>query len=347
MSNRILWVIIALLMLTIGIILLALSGTRQKAETEYVTVQDQNQNLKTVLAKGTTCQSDNEITLNLSPAKTFTISFPVNGTLEKGDVNLKVGQRFKFNDLLLKLDIRPAYDKLNDLKSALKERLNDALISFENELPQVLNKWTTFNNSVSFTTRLVDLPMSESEAETKILIRTGVVKAYMKAKEQEEEIEKYFFLAPSSGEISKVYITPGKKIRSGQVIAEYQTSKSSTLFGSIDHAVKDLPSDVEVLDNAGNKIGDASFIKRKKKDAGPDMVYYHFKGPIKQSQGYKIIATQEIECISIPIKAVNGNKVLLLKDDMQIEREIEIIKSNGETIFVQGLKEGDEIVLPD
>ena len=165
--------------------------------------------------------SENNIKLKLE--KSFLvekiISFPISGTLEKGELNLKVGTKVKKNDLLFQLNNKKYFDELIVLKKELKSILNLNFKNISQQFPTEVRKWQIFYNGISETDLLPKVPIFTSEIEDNYFKEIKFHSTFAKIEKKESEAVKYFYLSPNAGQIGEILCNLNSHVIANQKVA--------------------------------------------------------------------------------------------------------------------------------
>jgi hypothetical protein len=104
-------------------------------------------------------------------------------------------------------------------------------------------------------------------------------------------------------------------------------------------------------DESGTTIGSGTFVKISKdiKATSRKNVLFSFKA----EKGYtpemgKAVQTKvnvAESCFILPITSLKGNKVKILHNDQVIEREVSIIRSNKDSVYLKGLAENEIVII--
>lgn len=345
--------LLGLLLGVIGIIAVVLFRRESPSEKEKVS-PEKGESFTTMLAKETTLLNTVNIEGEIVPAVKQSISFGIDGVLEKGDVMLKPGSHFKFNQLLYRVDIKEIFQELSVAKIQLSASMNRVRSDIERLFPAEKNKWQYFMERIDPATRLPDFPILNSDEERAFFRATTILKEYIKAVKLEAEIEKHFFLAPFDGYVLEVKKKPGQRIRSGEKIAFIaKEGKLNVQVECTASQAKELNKKESIVftDDKGNTIGKGKCLKSipDKFDEGKNRVVFSFQpeNKFEPLHGMKVgiqISDSE-KCFKLPASSVNSNKVKLLFNEQIIEREVTILRSIKDSVYLKGLNENEIVVL--
>jgi membrane fusion protein, multidrug efflux system len=141
----------------------------------------------------------------IAPYSEVDVSFEVQGKIERGEVNLKAGSKFRFNQVLYKVNSEEAYYSLNARKAQLSNLVIAVLADIELDFPSEKTKWMAFMNEISPSTMLPEFPRFSNNKEKMFITAKGILGEYMSIKSQESRLAKYIFLAPFDGTVIETF----------------------------------------------------------------------------------------------------------------------------------------------
>ena len=298
-----------------------------------------------VIAHGRVAASDN---LDLIAEK--------QGRMEQGAVRLKEGKRFKKGDLLFKIDDKEARLNLQSQKSNFLKDLAAILPDFRVDFPESYNKWNAYFESIDLNRNLPELPVLSSNKEKTYLATKNIFSSYYSIKSSEEALTKYRMYAPFTGIISEVFLQTGSYVGPGSKIAKIHRTDSYEIKVAVEtNDISWVQKGMQVqlgIENSNERwlgkvvrIGELVnantqsidvYIALNKNEEG----IYH--GMYLRS----VIPGDDIKmAMEIPRGAVfNSNLAYIVKDSLLVEKEVNVIRVNTETVVVNGLMPGDDLV---
>jgi multidrug efflux pump subunit AcrA (membrane-fusion protein) len=321
---------------------------KEAQTTQYVPfsiVKNQNRTLK-VSSYG-----------QIAPYTELEVSFEVQGRLEKGDGSLKPGAKFSFNQLLYKVNSEEAYYTLSSRKAQLSNLIIAILPDIELDFSSEKNKWNNFLNDISPSKTLPDFPKFSSNKEKMFITAKGILTDYMSIKSLEARMAKYIFLAPFDGTVIEVYAEPGATVNPGVRIAKI--AKTGDMEVKVPIALSQLRDfkklgKASFIDAQGVEIGNGNIVRISEiinqKTQSVD-VYYSIKAVNGEQLFSGQFVTVEIDqantqsSFTIPRMAVNDNAVSVLVGSKLEKRYITVVGSKPDSLFVNGLKNGEKVVL--
>jgi multidrug efflux pump subunit AcrA (membrane-fusion protein) len=152
------------------------------------------------------------------------IQIPVAGKLEKGNVELKKGTKFKKNELLCFINTAEPFLKLRESKLQFMNQYEALCIQASQENTQKLAETKAFFQKLQKPTKLPALiEFINLNQEQNLTIK----EAYQSLEILEAEIQKHFYLAPFDGEIVKLNKRANQQIKTNETIAECIQNKET------------------------------------------------------------------------------------------------------------------------
>lgn len=293
----------------------------------------------------------------VSPNTELDISFEVQGKLERGNITLKPGVKFRANQLLYKVNQEEAFYSLTSRKSQLANLVIGIMPDIELDFPSEKNKWLNFMDNLAPEKRLPELPIIKNSKERMFVTSRGILTEYYSIKAQEARMEKYFYLAPFSGTVLEIFSEPGAVANPGARIA--RIAKTGDLEVKVPISLMTIKKfqqkgSASFTDGDGKVIGTGKIIRISdvinQKTQSVD-VYYSIK-PVNKELIYNgqfvnvsINQMAAQESFGVPRIAVTSNQVNVIENQKIVVRDIVVVGSKPDTLFVSGLKNGDELVL--
>lgn len=293
----------------------------------------------------------------IAPLTEIDVSFEVQGKLEKGDQQLKPGSKFRFNQVLYKVNSDEAYYTLSARKVQLANLVLGALPDIETDYISEKNKWTNFMNDISVARPLPDFPTFSNQKEKMFINSKGILAEYMNIKSQESRMGKYIFLAPFDGTVVELYAEPGAVANPGAKIA--RIARTGDLEVKVPISLSQLKlfqqlGTAHFTDNAGNPIGTGKIIRTSdiinQRTQSVD-VYYS----IQNKSGESLFAGQYVNVVidksttqnsfTVPTMAVKDNVVHLLSGNQVQNRTVQVVGSKPDSLYVTGLRDGEKLIL--
>ena len=280
------------------------------------------------------------------------VSFSKSGKLEIGDIQLLVGTHFKFNELLVKLNIEEAFKELAQSKLSFSKNIQSFEEQIEKKVPSELNKWKNFEADLTPSKRLPEFPTIYTELEKALIIEDDIYILFSKIKNQEGEIEQYFYLAPFDGIITGVFKKKNALIERNQTvikIAKKDVFNAEFVVSKTDYEALKKEGNIDFLDKDNTKIGSGKIKKAVELNSDMKLIC-----SFQKINGKEIVNKQLIR-ISLPISKTKGcylpkeailsNQVIMLKNGKKNKIPISIINEKDDSVFVTGLKDGMTVLL--
>jgi len=304
---------------------------------------DKPRNFQTVLIQETELISDQVIEGELAPSVTKKITFEVGGILAKGDALMKKGQEFKFNELLMRIEMYEIFGQVSDLKRSMEQTLRELIPAIRLRFPDEVMKWKDFMTGLDKGKRLPPFPLLASTEEGDLLRSTNFLKEYVKASKLEEEVGKYFYLAPFDGIVVSISKQSGSNVKPGEIIGEI--AKKGTYVVQLEIALQPGTKAADAIDFLNIKndvVGSGKLIGMR-----GDKALYSFSGNGGFPKDGKVYVKirKVLNCFRIPTSSIKENNVRLLFGNTVTQRLVTILKEVGDSVYVDGLKEGEILIL--
>ncbi|MEL6192426.1 MAG: efflux RND transporter periplasmic adaptor subunit [Bacteroidota bacterium] len=281
----------------------------------------------------------------------------VQGTIERGDVLLKRGQRFRKGQVLFKVNDEEARLGLYAQKSNFMTTLAGILPDLKLDFPDTYEAWQTYFDQLSVEEALPTLPEIKNSQEKIFFSTKNVINEYYNIKSAEERLSKYVVKAPFSGSIFDVLQEVNSVVNNGTRVA--RIAQAGLLELEVPIRVEDLSylrTGLTVDVYAENRESKwRGRVKRIGSIVDPTTqsvnVYIGFSSGGKQIyEGQyltvQIPGTRVRDVMEIPRNAVfNQNQVYVVNDSSLLNvKSIQIEKLNDETLYFSGLPKGEKVV---
>ena len=284
------------------------------------------------------------------------VFFNVKGKLEAGEIELKKGSKFKFNQLLYKIDSEELFYSICAQKASLAKKILDQMEFIETNFGNEKSKWQLFLNDFSMIKILPEFPKVDSKEEKLFIIEKDILTEYMNIRCLEKKMSNYIFLAPFDGMITEIIMQTGSFVNPSAKIAKISKNNDLEVIVPIEvFYLNECKKAKNVLfkNEMGFEIGTGKMIRTAtnfdSKNQTVD-VFFTFN-PMKKAYFYNgQIITAEIEfknplaCCTVPKNCIKNKKITVLDDNKIVKRKILIIDSKSDSLLVSGLKNGDKIV---
>lgn len=293
----------------------------------------------------------------ISPSLDLEISFEVQGKLERGDLLLKPGVKFKKNQLLYQINNEEAYYSLISRKSQFSSMVLSIMPDVELDFPAEKNKWNQFLSKINNTDILPQIPPFSSNKEKMFFTSKGIITEFYNLRGIETRMNKYYYLAPFNGTVSEVYAEPGTIINPGTRIAKIV--KTGDYEVKVPISIKNLnffkkETFANFYDSQDNYIGKGKILRISdivnQKTQSADVYYtIQFDNNSTIYNGMfltvSISKTSEQENVIVPRVAIENNNVQVLKNGKAIEKDIQVVGKKPDSLYVSNLNDGEQIIL--
>lgn len=294
----------------------------------------------------------------VTPYSSVIVSSEVQGMLQQGSEVIKPGTSFRKGDILYRINNEESLYSFVSRRSSYANMILNALPDLELDFPSEKEKWFTFMNDLNkVKKRLPELPKINSEKELMFVTARSLISEYYNLKSLESRLDKYLILAPFSGTVSDVFIEPGTIANPGAQIAKIV--KTGDFEVKVPISLEDLTffkekTTANFTDAAGELIGTGSIrrisdvVNQQTQSAD---VYYSIKpnadAMIYNGMYLNVNINKEVtkNTTTLPRIAVRDNKVALLDKGKITFKDVLIIGSIPDSVYVTGLENGDNAIL--
>lgn len=286
------------------------------------------------------------------------LSSEVAGRIVEAGVPLKVGQKFKKGDLLIKIYDKDAKMDLRAQKSRFLNKLAENLPDIKVDYADSFENWMSFFNSIHLDENVPELPKVKTTQEKVFMASRNILGDYYAIKSAEVKLEKRNIYAPFNGSFVEVNTQVGSVAGMGSKLAGIIESNKLELqvpIESEDIKWLRLNDEVEILDSNGELLCLGKLVRKSEfVDQGTQSVSVFVKlyktGDVELYQGQFLTARfngkKIAQAMEIPRTAVfSSNKVYVLENEVMKSRRINVLKRNENSLIFNGLKEGEMLVV--
>lgn len=142
------------------------------------------------------------------------------GRIEKADVSLKTGAKFKKGDLLLTIYKDEAELALIAAKSNFLKLLAMALPELKIDFPEAYPAYAEFFENIDLKKDLPALPQQEETRLKTYIASKGILSAYYAILQSELKLKRHTIVAPFDGVFLSVQFEPGAYVNSGATVGK-------------------------------------------------------------------------------------------------------------------------------
>lgn len=291
------------------------------------------------------------------PNQQLDITMEVQGVIERQNRTLKPGETFKKGEMLLKVERTEALYNLLARRSAFMNLIASIMPDLSIDLPDEKTKWENYLNELNPVKTLPLLPTLTSKKEQLLINNRNIPSEFYSLKALEEQIEKYYYVAPFDGTIISSTTEPGSMVTPGMRIATIAKIGDYEIKAPININTINYFSDIDTVSvtNAnGQYIGSAKLIRKSKvineqtqSIDGFFRLNNHSDQAIFQGMfvNLKVETPLFKEAVILPENAVVNNTVQVLVDSIVHVKNIDIIGSKADSLFVTGITDDAAVVI--
>ncbi|MEX2483386.1 MAG: efflux RND transporter periplasmic adaptor subunit [Brumimicrobium sp.] len=285
------------------------------------------------------------------------VSMEVQGEIDRENRSLKTGTTFKKNEILIKVDRIEALYNLLSQRSSFINLISGILPDIYMDFPEESEKWDKYLSRISATSALPDLPKVNSQKEKLLINGRNIPSEYYSIKSAETQLEKYYYVAPFSGEIIESFVEPGSMVAAGSrllTIAKTDDYEVKAPISITDLALYKSAEEIYFTGARSDTLG-VGHLKRvsgaiNQQTQSVD-AYFTIK-PFNQNRimiGSFVNLSVETplfeESVTLPENAVYNNTVQLLRDSLIVEKKVVILGNKPDSLHVKGVPDSSYTVV--
>lgn len=360
MSKRQIIVISVVAVVVMLLVSMAAMGLLSSAaeETKKVEAKKKIRAVQTELVGYDTLDSKVRATGRIVSSEIVELISEVSGKLLPAAVPLKKGQSFRKGDLLVNIYKEDTEYSLKAQKSRFLNALALILPDMKVDFPQRYVDWKGFLDQIDLDEDLPELPEIKSEKEKIFLASRNILNDYFSIKGQEIRLSKYEIRAPFNGAYTQVNLEVGSVTNMGGRIASMIRTDELEMevpVESGDARLISIGDKVKAISDDGSRVWYGR-VERKSAFVDPQTQSVNVYVTLRPTAGKPLYGgmylTAEFgdlefkDVMEIPRSCVyNFNEVFVVVDKKLKLRNINILKTNKDTYLINGLEEGEVLVV--
>lgn len=279
------------------------------------------------------------------------------GKIEMGDVPLRKGASFKKGQLLATIYKDEAELALKARKSKFLNNFTNILPDLNVDFPDDYPTYRKYFNQVDLNKPLPELPVPDNEKLKIFLASRSILSDYYDILQDEKNLERRSLHAPFNGTFTQVNFETGAYVNAGNQIARMIRTDLLEVEVPVENENSRwiIPGDIVIVhsgqnDNPlnGTVVRKANFVDAGTQARSVFVKVSNFSSGDLLAGEYKVVEFpgQKInEAMEISRSAVfNSNEVFTIVDGRLKKTQINVIKTNPNTIIFNGLQEGTIVV---
>jgi multidrug efflux pump subunit AcrA (membrane-fusion protein) len=280
----------------------------------------------------------------------------VQGIMHNTNKEFKVGNSFNKNDVLVKIKSDDYYANLQAQKSVFQNLIASVLPDIKLDYPSSYSKWNKYLIDFDMKKSINDLPKSSSDKEKLFLTGKNIYTTYYKTKNLEIIYQKYTLTAPFNGILTEALVTPGSLVRNGQKLGVFINPSTLELELAISklliNTIK-IGKEVTIV-NPENETqtwqGTVARINGTINNTTQTVqIFVTIKGTDLKEGMYllaKIAGQEKLNALEVARNLlIDENKIYTTTPDSSLQlTPINIIHKSQNTVVVQGIKDGENIL---
>lgn len=293
----------------------------------------------------------------VTPNNQIDVTMEVQGVIERENRSFKPGATFKKNEILIKIERTEALYNLLSRRSSFANLISALIPDIALDIPEEKEKWNHYLSEFNPVKELAPLPELTSRKEKLMINARNIPSEYFSIKALENQIEKYYYLAPFNGTVISNFVEPGSMITPGMRIATIAKTDDYEITAPINMSDIELfkgSEEVYFTNHQGDTVGKGSLTRVAKvinQQTQSIDAFFSIK-PVKNAKIYQgmflnlSLSTPLFEAsVALPENAVLNNQVQLLKNNYIQRKKVAIVGSKPDSIFVTGLNDSVNVVL--
>lgn len=203
----------------------------------------------------------------------------VDGELERVEDLLKNGQFVQKGELLAQINNRIPFQQLLQTKHQLKDQLMQLMKSPVTSRDFPIEKWRSFESSISPVQLLPAFPTVDSKEEQTLIQAFSILNFFQASQQLESGMKDYFLLAPKAGILSHVQAKAGSMISKNTVIARIYDQKDTLIRCEVDAELAEKIRSSNSIIFKTNAISTAVHVRSIKQKRNDDRVLFEIQLP--------------------------------------------------------------------
>jgi len=280
----------------------------------------------------------------------------VQGVMEPTRKEFKPGTSYSRGELMIKIRDDDYSANLRSQKSNLHNLITSALPDLRLDFPEAYQKWDQYIRNFDLNKPVPPLPEPATEKEEFYITGKNIYTTYYTTKNMELVYNKYNLHAPFTGILTEALVNPGSLVRPGQKLGDFidpsvyelELAIGKSFYPYISVGQKVLVREGQTSDRTWE--GKIIRINGKVDQATQTVqAFIELKGDnLKEGMFLEaeIHGKDEENAFEIDRSLLINNKDLFVVNDGKLEsREIKPVYFNESRAIVQGLKDGDQLVV--
>lgn len=276
----------------------------------------------------------------------------VQGVMKNAPGSFKAGMSYRKGENLVNIDSEVYRAGLMSQKSNLQNMVTGALADIRLDYPKAFEKWNDFLSKIDVSKPLPSLPQATSDKEKMFITGRNIYSTYYSVRNMELTLEKYMIPAPFDGVLIEALVTPGSLIRPGQklgtfiqpTVYELETPVSSSMVNhlAVGQTVV-VSSTINAQETWEGKITRINSLINSETQTVNVFVQVAGKG-LSEGMYLKtnILASEINHAVELNRSVIfDENQVYVVRDSILVQKTIEPLYYNENTVVVGGLENGE------
>ncbi len=318
-------------------------------------------NRKTILGVKTMAANPSDYSVEMhyparvTPRQVVSLNSEVSGRIIAGEIDLKIGSRFKKGDVIVKIFNDDVVASLMAQKSQFLNIISKSLPDINIDFPDQYDKWYNFFTNIDIAKPLPALPSIDSNKEKVYISSKEILTSYYNILNKEIILSRYDIVAPFNGIFTAVSKEVGSTTATHAEIAKITSTDNLELVVgvSLEDAQKlSIGTRVEVRceENehyTGRIERIAAFVDNTTQRVNVYVSLFEPGMDIIEGQLLSVTmpSVELDDVVEISREAIVGDTMLyVVKDDKLNSRKVSVVSLTNSLAYVTGINMGDTIV---
>lgn len=344
--------IIAVLIITAGLLVSRMLGSRKASQEETVAKKESRSVPVRVIENGTVFRKV-ALSGKLEAVRKIELYAEVSGVFVETSRPFRAGNAFRKGETLVRIDDAVYRSKVLAERSSLLNELTLLLPDLAIDFPDHVAPWEAYVRHFRIDAPLKPLPKAATDRIRNYLAARNIYTRYYSVRSMEETLGKYRITAPFDGVVTLSDLNPGMLVRTGQKIGEFSAGGRYELEASI--GIRDAPFvkkgqkiELHSDDFTGMVRGVVSRLNTAIDESTQTVKVYIAAEDSRLKDGMYLSGNLEVpvdHAVTVPRNLLGVDKKLYaLRDSVVVELSVETVALDGRTAVLRGLQDGTKII---
>ena len=277
----------------------------------------------------------------------------VSGSLLPSSDAFREGNRFSKGQILIAMDDSESRANLIAQKSTFLSNLTAVVADIKFDFPEEYPKYERYLLDFDVKASMPELPEVNSEKERLFLTSRNIYSSFYNIHSAETRLAKFVIRAPFDGMITQALIRPGTLVRVGQKLGEFISTNDYELevaLNAMDGEFVQIGDEIDLNELEGDTHWHGKVIRINDRIDPSTQTITIFIGVDGKNlkEGLFLSAALQVgeidNAFEIDRRLIRReNKLFIIRDDVLLEKEVEVVRYTEKTAIVRGLENGTVI----